>query len=270
MDSKIKVKIICPIHGIFEQRPNDHLSGYGCKYCANNIKYTNNIFIEKANVKHNNFYDYSLVEYKNNKIKVKIVCPIHGVFEQRPNDHLNGRGCPMCKNVQKHTNIKFIEKVNKIHNNFYDYSLVEYINNRYKIKIICPIHGIFIQKPLLHLNGCGCPQCYNPSKGEVKIAQLLKQYNISFIKQKTFENCIYRRKLKFDFYLPEYNYCIEYDGEQHFKANEFFGGEKEFKELQKKDKIKNDYCLNNNIKLIRIKYNENIEDILNKEIKNMN
>jgi len=73
--------------------------------------------------------------------------------------------------------------------------------------------------------------------------------------------------LKFDFYLPKYNYCIEYDGQQHFKPLEFFGGIVQFKKNQTRDKIKNDYCKKETIKLVRVKYNDNILEKIKKEIK---
>jgi len=158
------IKIICSIHGIFEQKPNYHLSGSGCPECSGKKKSNTKDFIEKAKAIHDDKYDYSLVEYKNNSTKVKIICPIHSVFEQRPNSHLNGNGCKKCginKRVDKQRNtIKyFIEKAKAIHDDKYDYSLVEYKNNSTKVKIICPIHDIFEQRPGDHLKGCGCSKC---------------------------------------------------------------------------------------------------------------
>jgi len=118
-------------------------------------------FIEKAVIKHGNKYDYSLVEYKNNSTKIKIVCPNHGVFEQTPNSHLAGSGCPSCVPNKKLTKEEFIKRSRKIHGDKYDYSLVEYKNVSSNIKIICPVHGVFEQKPCKHLAGHGCFSCYN-------------------------------------------------------------------------------------------------------------
>lgn len=158
-DSHNKVKIICPIHGIFEQRPSNHIGGkQGCPQCGGTKKLTTNIFISKSNKIHNNKFDYSLVEYKNSHKKVKIICPIHGIFEQEAGVHLNGSDCPKCS---VHNNRKiddFLKKSKLKHNNKYDYSLVDYKNSREKVKIICPIHGVFEQKPHLHLKR-GCPIC---------------------------------------------------------------------------------------------------------------
>lgn len=103
------------------------------------------------------------------------------------------------------------------------------------------------------VRSCGC---FSLSRGEEKIKNILEQINISFICQKTFDDCRAIKCLKFDFYLPDYNCCIEYDGEQHFHAISGFGGEERFKRQQKYDEIKNQYCKQNKIKLIRIPYTD--------------
>lgn len=157
---------------------------------------------------------------------------------------------------------EFIIKANLKHNNQYDYSLVNYIDVKSLVVIICPSHGIFEQKPDNHLSGNGCPFC-NESKGEIKISRILDKLNINYIRQKTFEGCIgKKRKLPFDFYLPEKNLIIEYDGKQHFEIIEVFGGNNAFNETQLNDKIKNNYLLKNGIKLLRISY-KNFNDIEN-------
>lgn len=263
-NNRTKVKIICHKHGIFEQRPNDHLKGQGCPYCANNVKLSVDEIKKRADIIHNNKYEYSLfTEYNTQQDKIIIICPIHGKIIQKINNHLNGKGCKFCaKNVKK-TNDEFIIDANIIHNNVYDYSLVDYKTAHDLVKIICKKHGIFQVTPNTHLNTkSGCPMCNN-SKGEMKIIKILNELKIRFEKEKKFDNCKHKQKLPFDFYLPEHNICIEYDGIQHFEPIKIFGGEEKLKIRQIRDQIKNEYCLNNNIRLIRIKYNENIEEILN-------
>jgi len=155
-----KVEIICPIHGVFKQDYKSHIGKkYGCSKCSGIAKKTTEEFIIDAIKIHGNKYDYSLVEYKNNRKKVKIICPIHGVFEQKPNGHLNGKGCILCSGLKRKTTEEFIIDAIKIHGNKYDYSLVEYKNNRKKVKIICPIHGVFEQKPDAHLRSSNCNSC---------------------------------------------------------------------------------------------------------------
>jgi hypothetical protein len=124
-------------------------------------KLTNETFIQKANLLHNNKYDYSLVDYKSSKEKVSIICKEHGVYEQIPNDHLKPHGCTLCSYEAQAAIAKaeFATKASIIHDNKYDYSLVEYKNNATKVKIGCSEHGIFEQKPNSHLQGKGCPIC---------------------------------------------------------------------------------------------------------------
>ena len=262
--SKNNIKIICKYHGIFEQRPVHHLRGSGCPHCSKNKKYTNITFKLKSNIIHNNLYDYSLVDYKNAHTNVKIICSKHGIFEQTPQNHIiKQTGCPFCYNENRTLEQSdVLLKFNLIHNNYYDYSQVNYMNNMTKVKIICPKHGVFRQTPAKHLLGQGCPIC-RESKGEKEIRTFLENNNIKYINQKYFKGCKYKRNLKFDFYLPDYNTCIEYDGKQHFIINEFFDKKEDFETRIKRDQIKNKYCKNNNIQLIRIKYNENIGKKLN-------
>lgn len=264
--AKIKIIITCPIHGNFHQMPDNHLSGRGCSSCRLNklkLLFTKSIDVFKiqANLKHNNKYDYSKVNYVNDSTKITIICPLHGEFIQLPNKHLNGRECNLCKPQKTANTFKtkyskiFIEKAIKLHNNKYTYNINDYQAMKKIMKIICKIHGIFYQKPDNHLNGRGCPSCYN-STGENAIENFLTSNNIIYIKEKKFNNCANILPLPFDFYLPPHNTLIEFDGIQHFKPIAYFGGEDNFKKQQINDKIKNEYCFQNNIRLIRIPYHK--------------
>ena len=252
-----KVKIICSKHGVFEQSPYSHLQSCGCIKCAGTQKSNTIIFTLKSKKIHKNKYDYSLVNYKNNYTKVKIICPKHGIFEQAPNNHLIGHGCHECGNSKKLTTKKFIEKAKKIHFNKYDYSLVKYKNYKTKIKIVCSKHGIFEQTPDNHISkNQNCPKCNISSKGEYTISKLLENNNIIFETQKTFDDCKNINKLPFDFYLPDHNLCIEYDGRQHFNINTIYYTEN----IKINDNIKTEYCSNNNINLLRIPYTDDIDE----------
>lgn len=282
-NNKTKVCIICHKkdengieHGEFWQRPNDHISSKaGCPKCKKVFRYDTKSFIEKAKNIHGSKYNYDKVDYINNKTKVVIICPLHGEFEQTPSDHLQGHGCPHCAN-QKLSEIKFIgtqqfiEKANKVHNNKYDYSLSDYKGCYEKIRIICPIHGEFQQEAHNHLRGQGCPKC-NQSKGEKTIETYLQLNNINYINQYEIpidKNINISGIAKIDFYLPDYNLYIEYNGIQHYIPMKYFGGELEFKHQQERDKYVKNYCGN---KLIEIKYNcENIDGLLNSKIFNAN
>lgn len=260
--NKTKVKIICNIHGVFEQTPNNHLSKcHKCPKCSIKYKDTNRFINDSVKV-HGNKYDYSLSEYKSAESVIKIICKEHGIFEQIARIHSSGSGCTLCSNSKYRLNFEdLILRFNTIHNNKYDYSLVNFINTRTKIKIICKEHGIFEQKPNSHLFGKGCPIC-RESKGEINIREYLKDKKINFISQFKFKECFNKLELPFDFYLPDMNICIEYNGEQHYRPVKYFGGDKGFSLRLKRDKIKKDFCKKNNIILIEIKYDENIENKL--------
>ena len=255
-NSKTKVKIICDKHGMFEQRPNDHIQGKGCIMCAGIKKKSNKEFITIATAVHGNKFNYNLVEYKRMNVKVKIICQSHGEFEQRPEDHIKGFGCSKCSRVKKLTNDEFIERAKDIHNT-YNYSLVEYKNMHTKVIILCKKHGEFKQTPHNHLKFAGCPKC-KKSKGEKIISWFLDKNNIEYEEQKTFENCKNKSFLPFDFYLKKQNICIEFQGIQHYEVNNYMGGEIGFKNRQLNDGIKKEFCKKYNIKIIEIKYSDKI------------
>ena len=111
-------------------------------------------WLEFVKNKHNNFYDYSLVEYKNQKTKVKIICPIHGVFEMAPEHHLSGQNCPKCSLIDTES---FIRRASEKYDNFYDYSKTVFTKIDEKVTITCPIHGDFeviAGNHLYHNAGC--------------------------------------------------------------------------------------------------------------------
>ncbi len=161
----------------------------------------------------------------------------------------------------KHTQKSFIKKCNIIHNNLYDYKSSNYIDVITKVEIICIKHGSFWQMPTDHFRGMGCPKC-KTSKGENEIIKYLDLHNIKYIHQKKFDGCKYKTELPFDFYLIDYNICIEFDGIQHSECVEYFGGVEAFELRKKKDKIKTKYCREHGIHLERITYSDNILDRL--------
>ena len=248
-----KIKMIDNLtEDIFYYRVDRHLSGMKPN------KVTLNYFSLKSNEVHNNKYDYSLIDGFNSiSDKVEIICKDHGIFKQRVSNHMNlGDGCPKCVGVGKWNTEYLISEFVKIHKDLFDYSKVIFENVEKKVEIICKEHGSFFQNIHKHLNGQGCALCKVNSKGEEYITMWLNELNINYIRQHSFETCKYINRLSFDFYLPDHSICIEFDGEQHFKPIEWFGGKEEFIKNQERDKVKNEWCLNNNIDLLRIKYNE--------------
>ena len=250
-NSKSIIRIKCPIHGWFEQHVIRHMHGQGCPTCGNDAKrekmsITLDEFIIRANIKHNNKFNYELVEFKNNKDYIKIICPIHGIFEQRVDEHLKGRGCAKCVGRNK-TKEEFIEEAIKVHGDRYDYSLVEYTTAETKIKIKCNKCGfIFEQKPWSHLQNHGCPHC-KFSKGELLIEKTLIENNIDFEPQKRFD---WLGTQTLDFYLPKYNIGIEVQGEHHFSNEKCFGKKEIYDITVERDKKKYNLCNENNVKIL--------------------
>lgn len=329
VNNNTKVKIICPVHGVFEQIPRSHISGRGCQKCARSVvgetlKHTTSEFVEMANKVHNNKYDYSKTKYIRMQDKVCIICKEHGEFWQTPNVHLKGSGCPQCainsrveiisstterfikqakivfgdrydyskviyKNYltkveiicSKHGSFfqlpyqhlsckgckkcadelkiidkdELIKRLNILHHNKYDYSLLDYRIQNENVNIICPVHGVFKQRLSHHVEGAGCPMCES-SKGEKLIFSYLKDNNIKFETQKTYDDLYDKQKLRYDFFIPKMNLLIEFNGLQHYEV--ISDGKEMFEYRQRHDKMKTEYAKKNNINLLVIKYNDDI------------
>ena len=164
-----KVCIICPKHGEFWQTPAQHLRGHACTRCAkeaNGLKKRTSLedFVKRANLVHQNKYNYSEVQYHDALSKVRIICPEHGPFMQTPAKHLMGQGCPVCRHIKAaksntFTTEEFVNRARLVHGYKYIYSKSVYKKARLPITIICPIHGEFSQKAFDHMSGMGCPIC---------------------------------------------------------------------------------------------------------------
>ena len=273
INNNTKVEIICKKHGAFLQKPLIHIDNCGCPKCGldsmiDSKMDKNEKWLSDFKNTHGDTYDYSKSIYINAKSKIEIICKEHGSFFQRVSDHKRGYGCAICGKLK--TNLKLISNnwlldfKNK-HGNLYDYSKSIYIKDKIKIEIICKKHGSFFQTPALHKRGSGCPNC-KISKGENKIMDYLSINNIDFKTQFSFEDCRYVNRLLFDFYIPSKNICIEYDGIQHFESIDHFGGDKRLEDQKIKDLIKNKWCEDNKINLLRISYKDykKIDDIISK------
>lgn len=223
INARSKVSIKCTIHGIFEQKPPNHINGEGCPDCgkikrAESKKNTLEEFINRAKEIHGDKYDYSEVSLINMTTQIKIICKNHGEFIQKPSDHLSGHGCRKCTNYAKNTHEQFLEKANKVHNNFYTYP-ERYKNSKTKIGILCPINGFFRQTPSSHLKGCRHPNHgIVVSKPELEIQKMLKELNIQFETNKR----KYIKPYELDMYMPELKKAIEFNGKYWHYSNKFF------------------------------------------------
>lgn len=274
VDIFTKVCIICPIHGEFWQVPNSHINNMkGCKKCAieknaNKKRMKIENFISQAKEIHKNEdgtpkYDYSKVEYKNEKEKVCIICPIHGEFWQSPSKHIHRKqGCSECAkknrwdNRGRLTTKDVIQKASEIHKDengapLYDYSKVEYKYMREKVCIICPIHGEFWMSMNKHIDRHqGCPECAKKRNVyETKLYNLLCSiYDAKDIIQSYKPKFLGRQHI--DIYIKSKNIGIEYQGRQHFYPIDYFGGEKNFEKIKERDEIKYNKCEKNEVKLV--------------------
>ena len=171
VNNSTPVIIGCPIHGDFEQRPDSHLQGKGCRYCG--IKAAHPIMsveemVRRSRAVHGDKYDYSQVKIKTVCDPVTIICPEHGPFKQAPINHYHAKqGCPKCGLIKQGMSIRgntddFIRKARKVHGDRYGYDRVNYVKKDVPVDIYCPVcKEYFQQTPGCHLNGHGCTRCAN-------------------------------------------------------------------------------------------------------------
>lgn len=215
-----QVEIICFKHGSFLQSPKDHLSGKGCSSCGkektkSRLMLSKDEFIKRANEVHGNKYDYSLVNYKDTRTKVEIICKEHGSFFQSPNKHMQGNGCPACgrERTAEHNFLTlddFIRKAKNVHGDKYDYSKSLYTGADNKMEITCVKHGKFEQTPHNHLKGTNCPSCgASISKPEIKLKDFIRSFYKGEIITNS-KNII--PPMELDIFVPTLNLAIEFNG----------------------------------------------------------
>lgn len=257
----------CNIHNIeWMVCPQSILNGSGCYYCGleklsvqkvkTHEQYVNDLKTINPNI-------IPIEKYAGALVSILHRCIIDNYeWYLRPANAISGRGCPKCSNHVVRTQDEYVDELSTINENI---ELVDrYIDTRTPVLHKCKIDGyIWKVRPAdILCKGYGCPRCHE-SKGERKIRLWLEKHNIDYNFQYPFENCRDNKPLPFDFYLPDYNSCIEYDGKQHFESIEYFGGQESFEITVKHDNIKNEYCKDNGILLLRIPYFKNVEEELN-------
>lgn len=217
-------------------------------------------------------------DYINTGSKLKVLCPKHGTFNISYSNIMNAKHiCLKCAwnsiGADKRLSSNKVKEIIESKNNNIALNPEEYINNSTRnLKILCGRcnKNIFTTSLIIYVKPdcrCICKSCNCiESASEERIRHFLENYNINFIPQYTFKDCRDKYVLPFDFYLPDYNKIIEFDGEQHYRPAGF-GLESHLRTVTH-DKIKNEYCEKNNIDLLRIPYwnEDDIEDILKKEL----
>lgn len=246
------------------------LKGCGCPKCGNEtisikLRKEYKTYVDELRIK--NPFISVVGEYINMRTPTLHRCNIHNLeWETSPSSALLGCGCPQCGSE------KTSEKLRKTHE--------QYVNELKTINPKIQVIGTYVDSttPILHkclidgnewltpptyiLSGSGCPQC-NESKGERAVRLWLEKHNVEYEQQKKFSDCCDKRPLPFDFYLPKQNAVIEYNGLQHYIARDYFGGDKALAYTQNHDKMKEEYCKNNNIGYLCIPYFKNVDTELN-------
>ena len=265
INKKTKIKHHCLIcDNYWDTTPQSVLNGHGCAVCRNisnhkhfsktQEQYVKEVFDINPNIE-------VVGIYFNAREPILHRCKIDGYeWMASPDSIIHGSGCPVCSGVKKKTHQEYINELTNINS---DIEVIgEYINAYTPILHKCLIDGCeWYIDPHSVLQGRGCPVC-NYSRGERRIKAYLDINKIKFNPQYVFEDCKYIKVLPFDFYLQDYNACIEYDGIQHFKPVEHFGGQQALEDTQKRDAIKTNYCKANNIPLLHIRYDEDISSAL--------
>jgi len=224
--------------------------------------------------------NYTFIEFINEKVNTKskftVKCNLDNhIWTPSYNNFISkNSGCPVCGDTLLRSEESALLIIIEICNNK-NYTFISFEGKKYKgastkMKLKCnhcytewsPKYCNFVH------NKSGCPTC-KKSKGELEITKFLEDNSIAFIPQKRFKECIDKRPLPFDFYLPDLNLCIEYDGSQHYISKDIWGGLDNLNTIINHDNIKNNYCNINNIKLLRINYNQDILRILNEALVNI-
>lgn len=278
VNNETKVDIYCFKHKqYFPQTPAKHLCDkQGCPDCgtekgANNRRLTQDEFLEKAVAMHGDKYSYETTVYIDIRESVEIYCKeCNYHFWQMANDHINGgKGCQECGkkrmgDANRLTNEEFIQRAQLLHGDSYGYDRVVYEGIFEDVEIFCSkCRRYFWQEAHVHMMGSGCSFC-KQSKGELAVCRYLDDMGFNYIRQQRFPDCRHKRTLPFDFYIPDYNLLIEFDGIQHDKPVEIFGGEEALAHQQMMDAIKNEYAKDTNRRLLRLKTDSDFITILDR------
>ncbi len=227
--------IVCAKHGPFKQYAAQlRKGGAGCPACGDEVRraksrLTQEEFVARSTALHNGFYSYDNAKIKLTNVHLAVTCPLHGDFQITPNNHMRGKGCPVCGEakrghrkdpaaacrvgadnmIAKHA-LKFVEQAREVHGEAYDYSKVSYAGRKAKITIICPEHGPFEQTPGHHLSReHGCPGCsHHRSKGEAALVKFVSAFTTPVVRDRS----ILGGK-ELDIYLPDQKLAIEYCGD---------------------------------------------------------
>lgn len=223
--AKKPIVVTCESHGDFTTTPDKHLRGSGCQQCADMQRvaakrHNQDDFVRLSRIKHGDRYSYEQAVYVDSAEPVEIICPEHGAFWQAPNGHTQGRGCPRCGKEAAADKLRigteeFTSRAKAVHNGFYDYSETCVTNLNDKVRIICPVHGLFWQQANAHARGNGCPSCaHSVSTPENEIADLFEGEGYTVIQRdrELLRVGDERYVKEIDLVIPKLKLAIEYCG----------------------------------------------------------
>lgn len=219
--SQQEVTITCPTHGSFQQTPTSHLAGHGCQVCGltkcQTVSLSNiDAFIASAKAVHGDTYDYSACQYERATKPINIICRNHGIFRQRPRDHVNStNGCPKCAGNQKLTTEEFIGRAANRWGGLYSYDRSVYVTGKDKITVTCHKHGDFQITASYHLADGGCPHC-SLSTEQHDLVEFVKS---SYSGEIRINDRTAIRPLELDLYLPQKSLAIELNGNYFHSYN---------------------------------------------------
>ena len=258
INNSTPLEMICPEgHECQIAFGNFKLRNRRCSKCYGNKKLTTNEIEQEL---YNIGYEL-LTEYVSANEKIIVLCCNNHEWITTWGKIQSGRRCPYCSG--KYNNYATIKTMIESEEG---YRILSNDCNTLSDRLLiqCINQHVYEATGNTFKQGHRCPYC-NESKGEKNISEILQEHNIYFIPQYKFNDCKFKHILTFDFYLPDFNICIEFDGEFHYKP---IMGIDEFAKGYVRDDIKNVYCIENNIKLIRIPYweKENLEEIILNEL----
>lgn len=271
LGSKVSTTHLCKTHNvIFDTTPDTAFRGGGCQYCKIDKMRVSKLKTEEqyiAELAEKNQSVKLVGKYIDSLTPTEHVCLIHNVvWETTPARALYGAGCSQCRSEKISNRLlkSRDEYISELAEANPDVILIgEYINNLTPTEHYCKKHSeSFFGSPASALKGRGCQQC-GGSKGEKYVGKWLAEHDITYMSQKSFDDCKDKHTLLFDFYLPDYNCCIEYNGKQHYEPVDYFGGQESLEHTQKHDRMKAEYCKSNDIRLLSIPYYKDIDEELN-------
>lgn len=256
-NNAVYIKFVCSKHrelGVQKlTRHNINKEKVGCKYCAGR-ELPEWYVLEKIRAVNPNIQ--LLEPYKNLTTSMNCFCTLHNYKTRKSAQQiLRGQGCYLC-GIEKNSRLSYLsleEYQAKIDKNEQSVVALEYNGMCEKAKFKCKKCGFVWESAArtMVMSGKQCPNCGGYYVGEKSICQILDNWEIKYVQQYKFAYCCDKRPLPFDFYLPDFGVCIEFDGIHHFEQRD---GWTDLEEVQRHDNIKNKFCKNNGIPLIRVPY----------------